>query len=71
MASRARAVLQHVRPGVESDCFSIGGPRPVACSTAQAESVVKDRGLAELGRKELGLAEHEMPGSGVQPRLFC
>jgi adenosylhomocysteinase len=24
--------------------------------------VVKDRGLAELGRKELSLAEHEMPG---------
>jgi len=62
MASRARAVLQHLRPGAESDCLSVGGPRPTACSTAQAESVVKDRGLAELGRKELSLAEHEMPG---------
>ena len=27
-----------------------------------AESKVKDMGLAEFGRKELTLAEHEMPG---------
>jgi len=27
-----------------------------------AESKVKDMGLAEFGRKELSLAEHEMPG---------
>ena len=27
-----------------------------------AESKVKDMGLAEFGRKELNLAEHEMPG---------
>merc|ERR1712014_546206 len=27
-----------------------------------AESKVKDVGLAEFGRKELSLAEHEMPG---------
>merc|ERR1712223_112018 len=29
---------------------------------AMAESKVKDMGLAEFGRKELDLAEHEMPG---------
>ena len=56
MASRVQTILQQVRPGAESDSFSIGGPRPVACSSNQAESVVKDRGLAELGRKELSLA---------------
>ena len=27
-----------------------------------ADSKVKDMGLAEFGRKELALAEHEMPG---------
>ena len=27
-----------------------------------ADSKVKDMGLAEFGRKELTLAEHEMPG---------
>merc|ERR1711975_60396 len=27
-----------------------------------AESKVKDMGLAEFGRKELNIAEHEMPG---------
>eukprot|EP00411_Alexandrium_monilatum_P024919 CAMPEP_0175206936 /NCGR_PEP_ID=MMETSP0093-20121207/12855_1 /TAXON_ID=311494 /ORGANISM="Alexandrium monilatum, Strain CCMP3105" /LENGTH=60 /DNA_ID=CAMNT_0016500087 /DNA_START=91 /DNA_END=269 /DNA_ORIENTATION=+ len=27
-----------------------------------ADSKVKDMGLAEFGRKELELAEHEMPG---------
>merc|ERR1711982_214164 len=31
-------------------------------SAAMAESKVKDMGLAEFGRKELTLAEHEMPG---------
>merc|ERR1711981_1039620 len=30
--------------------------------TAMADSKVKDMGLAEFGRKELTLAEHEMPG---------
>merc|ERR1712174_75314 len=30
--------------------------------SAMAESKVKDMGLAEFGRKELELAEHEMPG---------
>merc|ERR1711981_451731 len=30
--------------------------------TAMADSKVKDMGLAEFGRKELSLAEHEMPG---------
>merc|ERR1712029_724440 len=30
--------------------------------TIMAESKVKDMGLAEFGRKELSLAEHEMPG---------
>merc|ERR1712100_765901 len=30
--------------------------------SAMAESKVKDMGLAEFGRKELTLAEHEMPG---------
>merc|ERR1711988_505862 len=29
---------------------------------AMADSKVKDMGLAEFGRKELTLAEHEMPG---------
>jgi len=29
---------------------------------AVGESKVKDMGLAEFGRKELALAEHEMPG---------
>merc|ERR1711934_844389 len=29
---------------------------------AMAESKVKDMGLAEFGRKELSMAEHEMPG---------
>merc|ERR1712194_947083 len=29
---------------------------------AMADSKVKDMGLAEFGRKELSLAEHEMPG---------
>merc|ERR1712166_1695722 len=32
------------------------------CFAAMAESKVKDMGLAEFGRKELTLAEHEMPG---------
>merc|ERR1712050_641545 len=31
-------------------------------AAAMAESKVKDMGLAEFGRKELSLAEHEMPG---------
>merc|ERR1712079_395176 len=31
-------------------------------AAAMAESKVKDMGLAEFGRKELTLAEHEMPG---------
>merc|ERR1712107_854945 len=31
-------------------------------SVTMAESKVKDMGLAEFGRKELTLAEHEMPG---------
>merc|ERR1719512_710666 len=34
----------------------------VNTSTIMAESKVKDMGLAEFGRKELSLAEHEMPG---------
>merc|ERR1739844_754915 len=35
----------------------------VPCAAAaMAESKVKDMGLAEFGRKELSLAEHEMPG---------
>merc|ERR1711953_983839 len=33
-----------------------------AATAAMAESKVKDMGLAEFGRKELSLAEHEMPG---------
>merc|ERR1712032_1654873 len=33
-----------------------------AISAVMAESKVKDMGLAEFGRKELTLAEHEMPG---------
>merc|ERR1711953_1133578 len=33
-----------------------------AATAPMAESVVKDRSLAEFGRKELTLAEHEMPG---------
>jgi len=39
-------------------------PDPVAFldPTAMADSKVKDMGLAEFGRKELSLAEHEMPG---------
>merc|ERR1712166_747383 len=32
------------------------------CFAAMAESKGKDMGLAEFGRKELTLAEHEMPG---------
>jgi len=35
---------------------------PVVGSIKVAESKVKDMGLAEFGRKELTLAEHEMPG---------
>merc|ERR1711953_694147 len=33
-----------------------------AATAPMAESKVKDMGLAEFGRKELSLAEHEMPG---------
>merc|ERR1712196_506826 len=39
--------------------FCISTPK---LSVAMAESKVKDLGLAEFGRKELTLAEHEMPG---------
>merc|ERR1712190_66509 len=35
---------------------------PTRTSGSMADSKVKDMGLAEFGRKELTLAEHEMPG---------
>merc|ERR1719379_1327043 len=34
----------------------------ISSLAAMADSKVKDMGLAEFGRKELNLAEHEMPG---------
>merc|ERR1711934_1227020 len=37
---------------------------------AMADSKVKDMGLAEFGRKELTLAEHEMPGLMASRREF-
>merc|ERR1712110_355186 len=40
----------------------MGAPPWCSFSIAMAESKVKDMGLAEFGRKELSLAEHEMPG---------
>jgi len=62
MAARLHTVSRHLRPGSGSDCYAIGGARPCACASNKDESVVKDRSLAEFGRKELTLAEHEMPG---------
>src|SRR5499427_2873733 len=38
------------------------GPSMTAKKSAAAESVVKDIGLAEWGRKEIAIAETEMPG---------
>jgi len=35
-----------------------------------ADSRVKDMGLAEFGRKELTLAEHEMPGLMASRKEF-
>merc|ERR1711869_185785 len=40
----------------------IGVPLDLTRAAPMAESKVKDMGLAEFGRKELTLAEHEMPG---------
>ena len=34
----------------------------VAIDTADKDYVVKDIGLADFGRREIALAEHEMPG---------
>merc|ERR1711869_40875 len=39
-------------------------------SRSMADSKVKDMGLAEFGRKELTLAEHEMPGLMASRREF-
>merc|ERR1719160_2333821 len=40
-----------------------GVPMPAPCAPwSPSDSKVKDIGLAEFGRKELDLAEHEMPG---------
>ena len=41
--------------------FNFSRPFPFTLQI-MAESKVKDMGLAEFGRKELSLAEHEMPG---------
>merc|ERR1711934_479153 len=43
---------------------------PSLLHQAMTDSKVKDMGLAEFGRKELTLAEHEMPGLMASRREF-
>merc|ERR1712110_339287 len=48
----------------------MGAPPWCSFSIAVGESKVKDMGLAEFGRKELSLAEHEMPGLMASRKEF-
>ena len=50
------------RPFCDKFCTLIRCRKFFTSPIAMADSKVKDMGLAEFGRKELNLAEHEMPG---------
>src|SRR5208282_3568162 len=55
--------IKHSRP-VASGCHPTGNPKPggVSMPSQAVPFKVKDLSLAEFGRKEIRLAEHEMPG---------
>src|SRR5579862_8934103 len=63
-------------PSVHDDGTIQGRPmaKPAARSTATAnrlDYVIADLGLADWGRKEIRIAEHEMPGLMAMRRKFA
>jgi len=60
------------RPILERESHELdGGPMSVIATTQSSDFKVADLSLAEFGRKEIRLAEHEMPGLMALRREFA